>query len=605
MNKTTLSLGIFALGGALLTGAILLKKSGPEMLEPKITIPAQNAEMQEAAAITLEQIKAQLFKYDSVSGNYLTGRFAQRHHDWSTAASNIDKVIDKTQSESPSLIKRAMVLEMGAGEYDKAFAHAHELEKIEVEPGALAYMFLAGEAFKAKDYQKAADYIRKMPEGSLSTFIMPLLYSWTSAALGVYDTQDLNQNTVHIYHAILIADYMNQHDYIETLLDRSMKAVNITAEDIERIGDIYAHIGNSEKAIELYRQILEVMPENLAVTEKIERVKNNENEALFDRIESPEQGIAEALLDMARILSRDYSDESARVFGSMAQYLNPDDSDIHMLLAVLAARNERYNDAVAIYKSIKPEDVNFLEAKRNAADLLEEDGRTDEALTQLQQLVTAHDDVDAKIQIGDIYRRQDDFKSAINAYNKAAKSFKDTLPDDYWHLYYVRGMAYEQDGNWQKAEADLKAALAFRPDNPFVLNYLGYAWADQGKNLEEALGMIRKATELRPQDGYIKDSLGWVLYKMNRFEEAVPHLETAVALEPYDPIINDHLGDAYWQVGRKLEARFQWSRAQNQAEDEELILSLESKMLKGMDRLEPDTSDLRQNANSVVDDTQI
>ena len=99
------------------------------------------------------------------------------------------------------------------------------------------------------------------------------------------------------------------------------------------------------------------------------------------------------------------------------------------------------------------------------------------------------------------------------------------------------------------------------PDQPDVLNYLGYSWIDQGINLDEGLAMVRKAVELRPNSGFIIDSLGWAYYRLGRFEEAAEELQKALELMPSDPVINDHLGDAYWQIGRKLEAVFQWKHA--------------------------------------------
>ena len=133
----------------------------------------------------------------------------------------------------------------------------------------------------------------------------------------------------------------------------------------------------------------------------------------------------------------------------------------------------------------------------------------------------------------------------------------------------------------------MSAALEFQPEHPFVLNYLGYSWADQGINLEKSREMIERAVDLRPDDGYIADSLGWVLYRMGRYQEAVAPLERAVELLPYDPVINDHLGDAYWKVGRRLEARFQWERARNHTEDEELITAVQHKMINGLDQPMP------------------
>ncbi|MGB1077361.1 MAG: tetratricopeptide repeat protein, partial [Bdellovibrionales bacterium] len=182
---------------------------------------------------------------------------------------------------------------------------------------------------------------------------------------------------------------------------------------------------------------------------------------------------------------------------------------------------------------------------------------------------------------------------ALKSYNKAL-SMLDKESDDkrYWSLYYSRGIAYERLGDWDKAEKDLKKALEMEPNHPYILNYLGYSWADQGKNLEEALEMIAQAVRLRPDDGYIVDSLGWVYFKLEDFERAVEPLETAVALMPEDATINDHLGDAYWKVGRKHEARFQWKRALSFAEEApdnlsdleavELVERIKEKMKSGL-----------------------
>ena len=124
--------------------------------------------------------------------------------------------------------------------------------------------------------------------------------------------------------------------------------------------------------------------------------------------------------------------------------------------------------------------------------------------------------------------------------------------------------------------------MAFEPDHPFILNYLGYSWIDQGINLEEATRMIEKAVRLRPDDGYIVDSLGWAYYKQGKFTQSAQALDRAIELSPFDPTINDHLGDAYWQVGRKAEARFQWRRAMSLKPDAELASKLEDKIENGL-----------------------
>jgi Flp pilus assembly protein TadD len=147
-----------------------------------------------------------------------------------------------------------------------------------------------------------------------------------------------------------------------------------------------------------------------------------------------------------------------------------------------------------------------------------------------------------------------------------------------WSLFYSRGIALERSGQWKRAEADLLYALELKPDQPLVLNYLGYSWIDRGENLERGLKMIEKAVELRPEDGYIVDSLGWAHYRLGDYASAVQYLEKAIELVPEDPTINDHLGDAYWQSGRAVEARYQWRRALQFGPQDDEIKPIQAKL---------------------------
>ncbi|HTN63418.1 MAG TPA: tetratricopeptide repeat protein, partial [Devosia sp.] len=185
-------------------------------------------------------------------------------------------------------------------------------------------------------------------------------------------------------------------------------------------------------------------------------------------------------------------------------------------------------------------------------------GDRPEALRRLGNIVaTRPNDLDAVSVLGDLLRYDAQYGKAIDAYTKALAISGGEKPAD-WRFYYVRGIAYERAKEWPEAEADFLKALKLNPDQPQVLNYLGYSWIDQDMHLKQALEMIQKAVAAMPQDGYIVDSLGWAFYKLGRVGEAVSTLEQAVQLLPNDPEINDHLGDAYWKAGRELEARFQW-----------------------------------------------
>ena len=153
------------------------------------------------------------------------------------------------------------------------------------------------------------------------------------------------------------------------------------------------------------------------------------------------------------------------------------------------------------------------------------------------------------------------YREAVQAYDLTENRSSTALD---WRLLYSRGIALERMNDWKRAEQDLLNALRLKPDQPYILNYLGYSWIDRGMNLEGAKSMIEKAVSIRPNDGFIIDSLGWAFFQLGKYNQAVKYLEKAASLEPEDPVINDHLGDAYWLTNRRLEARFQWLRSLSQ-----------------------------------------
>lgn len=520
------------------------------------------------------------FQGRNLSGRYLSSQFAQRHHDWAKAEQYLGEVLTQIPDDI-KLTKRAMYLAMGSGEVDDALKYARNLDKLE-KNNSLSMLFLAVGHFKKQEYKSANILIQKISEDTLSKFVIQLLRSWSLAAINENSTKELNSNTIHVHHAILIADYLKDYGQIESLLQKALDSTNPNPRDLERIGDIYAHIGRTNEAINIYEKLAAQQDEDSTAKKKITELKSGKKPSYFEPITQPEHGVALTLYDMAHLLYQERSDENARVFAHMATYLNPDLTDAKLLLAEINARHNRYDEAIRFYTNISPDSERFMDAQRRAADLLEDNNRKEEALALLENLSATYGDIKSIIRIGDIHRRSDDYKSALIYYNKAAKALGPKIPDEYWRLLYVRGMSNERAGNWHQAENDLKAALKIKPDNPFIMNYLGYSWADRGINLDESLKLIKSAVLQKPSDGYITDSLGWVFVRMKRYEEAAPYLEKAVELLPYDPVINDHLGDAYWLVGRKLEAKFQWERAKNHSDDEALIEELRIKISQGI-----------------------
>lgn len=514
MKNTTTILALLLTSCALLSGcneedttAQRDTKSAEEPLSESLMMAITSGADEQPALI------AEPVEYvPNLSGQYLASQFAQNRYDWKAAGERLDDVLKETP-DAPKLLKMSMVLAAGSGDVEKALEVANKISGTD-DSGALAPLFELVGIVKSGDIEKTASFAKTMPRAGLSEFIHPLIKSWADAGNGEYDISRLQSNTIHLKHAVLISDYLGKKEDIQILLLQSISAHNISVGEIETIADTYTHIGDNDKAIKLYEEIYKQVPQNKNVKDKLEALEAGNPIEAFRSVESPSAGIALAMTDMSRLLYQEGGDDSAKIFAHLALYLNPDDQDPLLILGSLAEQNERYEDAADYYSAIKPEHKNYMDAQRQAAETLDNIGDTEGAVSKLRNLADNHGDVESLITIGDLYRQKEDFKKAVSVYSEAEtrileESGADKVPTEYWHLLYMRGMAYEQSDQWKKAERDLQGALDLQPDHPYVLNYLGYAWADQGENLERSLEMIAKAVDLQPDDGYITDSSVW------------------------------------------------------------------------------------------------
>ncbi len=536
------------------------------------------------------------------AGNYLAGQFAQYRQDWSKAHLYLDKVI-KIDPKNIDLQQRAMVLAMQAGDNARALGLARKVLQ-EDEKNLLALLFVGVDEIAIQNYAKARRTIAKMPSSGVADFVRPILVAWTQTPEKDVDLDNLIANgSLQAYHALLMADYMGKVDDPQKYFINILATGGADKHMIETMADVFARQGHIELAQKLYDTLLSEEEKRGTITSQYLALKEKRDapeKVVGHKIQTPAQGAAEVFYNMARILMQDQSDESALVFARIAEELNPAKEDIKMLLAAMMVRAQHTNKAIEIYQSITPSMKGYQEAQRSAAELMEKEGRINDAIALLESNYSQTQDIISIVQIGDIHRRAKNDIEAIKAYDRAIAALGGKVSSDYWSILFSRGMSYEQSGNFKKAEEDLLAALEFQPDNAYLLNYLGYSWVDRGMKLEESLKMIERAVELKPDDGYIIDSLGWAYFKMDRYEDAVIELEKAVELVPYDPIINDHLGDAYWKVGRKNEARFQWSRAINASKDANDIARLEKKIDVG---LVVSTSTIKEATSQKATDT--
>lgn len=302
-------------------------------------------------------------------------------------------------------------------------------------------------------------------------------------------------------------------------------------------------------------------------------------------IATPSDGISYAFKSLSEILAGEANENYLLVYAQTASYIAPHDANAQIATARLLNALDQYDAAAQTFALVATDDPSFHSAEIGRAESLRLAGRLDQAIEVLSQLTRSHPDQPlAFASLGDVYRQQDLFEQAHVAYTDALNGYPAEASIRWW-LLYSRAITSDQLDDWDAAESDFRAALALNPDNPSVLNYLGYSIVDRGMtaNYDEALAMIQTAVAARPDSGAIVDSLAWVFYKLGRYEDAVAPMERAAELAPNDPILSDHLGDVYWMVGRDVEARFQWRRALSFGPDETDAARIRSKLAIGLD----------------------
>jgi Flp pilus assembly protein TadD len=251
------------------------------------------------------------------------------------------------------------------------------------------------------------------------------------------------------------------------------------------------------------------------------------------------------------------------IYLRLATWIQPNHAPAQVAIAETYERIRQLESAVSAYEKVPLDSPLRISADIQRGLDLDQLGKSDEAIVLLKETdkkLTDH--TEPLIALGNIYRSKKAFAEAADAYSGAIKGLG-TPNQGHWGLFYSRGIAFERLKRWPEAEADFRKALELAPDQPLVLNYLGYSWIERGTNLDEAFRMLRRAVEQSPTDGYIVDSLGWAFYRLGQYDNALQLMERAVQLKAADATVNDHLGDVYWHLGRKLEAKFQWNHARD------------------------------------------
>ena len=538
---------------------------------------------------------------DSPAGNYLAALVAGADHD-TTAAATFFREALRFDPKNQQLLERAFVAALSNGNMLDAFTLADRLVARDGNNG-LGHLALGVRALKNKQYAVARAQFAKSGPSQQRDVTATLLTAWSYAGSGdekkALDACDrLREENFAVFrdfHAGLVADLMGD----AAQAGKRLSAAYANDKNILRLTEAYGSYlsrhGDAAGALKVFQDFNTVLPDHPIIDADVADLKANK--PIDPLVRSAEQGAAEVLYGLGSAGNRQGDEVAAMVYLRLSLYLWPTDGLTTITLADIYDRLKQDEAAISVYETVPNASVLRNTADIQIAQLLDTLGKKDESQKYLQQIVGTHpDDEDALVALGNSQRADKKYADAVATYTRALAVSK--KPEKVgWPLYYFRGISYERDHQWDKAVSDFRKALTLYPDQPLVLNYLGYSWVDRGEDLEEAFQMLHRAVELRPSDGYIVDSLGWAYFRLGRYDEAVKELERAIDLKPGDPTINDHLGDAYWRTGRKLEAHFQWNHARDLGPEPEDKAKILDKVEHGLSPVPtPEAADAKEKA---------
>ena len=503
---------------------------------------------------------------DQNAGAYLAARQAAISGDYDAAALYFRDAL-LADANNTALMEQTLAAYLGVGQVESAAGIARPFINAGGE-SQIANIALMAQAARAEDWDAIFDLIEAGHE--VGPLLDGLAQAW--AYLGKGDTVHAMMRFDEVIDTPGLRGFGQQHKALALAMSGDLDGASAIYDLPPNIGiipthgsvvahlQILAQLGDFERAGDMIERAFGEDPDpELAALRSA--ITAGEVPDLSRAVATPSDGISYAFKGLSDILQGEANESYLLLYAQAARYIAPHDADTQIATARLLNALGQYDAAAQTFAQVATDDPAFHSAEIGRAEALRLAGRIEQAIEVLSQLTRSHPDLPlSHASLGDIYRQQEHFVDARDAYSAALSGYPEDASIRWW-LLYSRGMTSERLDEWDAAEADFRASLALNPGNPSVLNYLGYSLVDRGLKFDEALGMIETAVAARPDSGAIVDSLAWVYYKLGRYQEAVAPMERAAELEPNDPILSDHLGDVYWMVGRDVEARFQWRRA--------------------------------------------
>jgi len=501
----------------------------------------------------------------SFSGAYLAGQNAASRSDFEAAGSYYIQALAQDPNNA-KVAESAIFAQIALGDVLRAKPLAAVLEARGVQ-SQIAHMTIIATLFYEENYE---GYLaREVETSGVGPLVDGLLSAWAQVglknrvdALAQFDkiAEQSGLQGFALYHKAMALGALGDFEAAEEIFAKyDSGPLQQTRRGILARAEILSQLGRNEDALASIRAAFGSTPDpELTVFAKILETGGT---LPFSHITSARDGAAEVFYSVAGALQQEAGADYTLLYARVASFLRPDHIDTLLLSAELLESLDQYKLANTAYKGVPADHSAFHAAELGRADVLRQSGKPDASIEVLEQLAKRFDDLAIVYStLGDVLRQQEQFEEAVSAYDRALELTKDGARGS-WFLHYARAISLERLEEWPRAESDFRKALELNPGQPQVLNYLGYSLVEKQVKLKEALSMIEQAVTTSPESGYIVDSLGWVLYRLGRYQEATQHMERAVELMPIDPVVNDHLGDVYWAVGREREAQFQWMRA--------------------------------------------
>ncbi len=491
--------------------------------------------------------------------------------------------IAASQPEEVDLARKALGEALGAGQMDLALRLARSIPPAKLTSDVR--LLLVVDEIKRGRPDRAMTWLNVAGDTGDLTFLAPLITAWAAAERGNFDSALTTIDQVPVnsllgplraeQRALILLKFRRTAD-AEPFARRAV-ATSGSRENRLRLAyaDGFLEAGDKTRALAMLDGMGTDMP---GARQRVLAGKLS-----GQAIDKPAEALSEALVAFAGDLAR--LQRSAPPVGlvQVARYANPQNSSAAVLLALLLDAQGRSDEGLAVLRSIPPNDALIGQVRDVQIRILTDEKRLNEAYA-LAAAATAAPNASSGdwSRLGDVYQSMKRYNEAADAFGRAVTvASAQGLKTELWPMLLLRASALEEARRWPEAKQALEQGLAIAPDQPLLLNFLGYAKLERGEDLDSAEGMIRKASELAPDDASITDSLGWAQFKRGKIAEAIATLQRAAERDPDQAEIQEHLGDALYKSGRRYEARFAWSAAMVTAEDE-VALRVKAKLASGL-----------------------